>query len=148
VSLLSRHRREVLDAWADRIRASAQGRRLVRDAGGAVFQRALSRVFLALERRPAKAPRGPAGANLSRLLTFLESHAIDPAWCARWCASLFDVCRARLEADEGIPRRDRTAAIRALDTDHGRVQAALLHSARVPARGRPGDPVPDPARVR
>ena len=127
----------MIGAWADRILATSAGKRLARDAGDATLRRTLSRILLAIEQRPAKISSGFSITNLSRLLAFLESRKIDPAWCARWCAALFDVCRARLEAAEEIPRRGRSAAIRALDAEHGRAQAALLQAARVPERRAP-----------
>ncbi len=129
-ALLSLHRPELIEAWSQRILASSPGRRLARETGAADFRRTLSRVLLALERRPAKASPALETDPISRLLVLLESHAIDPGWLARWCAALFDVCRTRLEADDRAPRRDRAAALRALDADHGRAQSALLGAAR------------------
>ena len=137
VARLSRHRPDVIRAWGDRIRACAPGRRLARAAGEAAFQRALARVLSALEGRPRPASPGFTSTDLSRLLAFLKSQRVDPAWLARWCAALFGVCRERLHAGGSIARRDLPAALRALEDDHARAQATLLRAVRVPGRRAP-----------
>jgi PAS domain S-box-containing protein len=97
----------------------------VGDLGEAALQKTLSRAFLALRRSLAQ-PSSPSSLNGAPPFNDLLAKDVEPAWVARWCASLFDICRDALDGDHRISPRDLLTFHNALLAAQERSQAALL----------------------
>jgi two-component system sensor kinase FixL len=120
---LRRNKPEIVEAWARRIRHTAAGRRLAGDLGEAALQKALSRAFLSLGRsltKPSSCLNGAPPFNE------LLRKSVKPVWVARWCVSLFDICRDTLDGDHRISPRDLLTFRNLLLSAQERSQAALL----------------------
>jgi PAS domain S-box-containing protein len=118
-----------LGAWARRIRGSSAGKHLAEDLGDAALHDLLSRTLFTLRRSLAK-PGSPSSLNGVTPFNELLAKDIDPVWLARWCASLFDICRDTLDGDHQISPRDLLTFRNTLLTAQERAQAGMMVAGR------------------